>query len=85
MMDMQLLGGGDNYAPKMEESLTQSISEWWKNLTKSELLAYLADQPAVTADHLRQMLANEQCVLNVGVTFAIANNEATADFHTNVN
>jgi hypothetical protein len=75
---------GEAYAPKMDNSLTKAISDWWEGLTKDELLTYLAQQPTVTADSLRQMLSNEQAILNLSVAFSLSSRSALADFHTAV-
>lgn len=75
--DIQNSGG---YAPKMDAAVGAAIAEWWKNLTKEELLSYLRDQPTVTADVLRNMLANENCVLSFNLAFATATQDAVTNF-----
>ena len=72
-------GGG--YAPKMDSYLTKAIEEWWKGLTKDEILDYLREQPTVTADILRNMLANENCKLSFGVSFSAATHQSVTDFY----
>ncbi|MCM1234392.1 MAG: hypothetical protein NC489_30190 [Ruminococcus flavefaciens] len=73
---------GQNYASKMDQALKDMVSAWWDNLTKEEILTYLLEQPSITADHLRNMLANEQCLMNFEVRFSVAGRDATANFHT---
>lgn len=69
------------YDSKMNQVLTEAITSWWSGLSKEELLQYLQEQPAVTADMLRSMLANEQVTMGLGVQFSVNNLCATADFH----
>lgn len=76
---------GENYITKMDDYLKSVMNEWWKSLSKEEILTYLLQQPSITADHLRSMLANEQCMMMFEVKFAVANGDATANFHTNSN
>lgn len=76
-------GGVQNsggYVPKMDNAFTAAIKQWWDNLTKEEIISYLSDQPNITADVLRNMLANENCVLSFGVSFATATQDAVTDF-----
>lgn len=76
-----LLANSGGYAPKMDKVLTDAVQNWWKNLTKEEILMYLAEQPDITADILRNMLANEQCTMLMGVAFSMATLDAVADFN----
>lgn len=76
---------GDGYAPKMDQGLTDAVSKWWSGLTKEELLQYLGEQPSVTADDLRRMLANENVTLAFGIHFATSNQSAVTDFHSQTN
>ena len=73
---------GSGYAPKMDKVLTNAMKDWYNNLSKEELLAYLADQPTVTADTIRQMLSGMDCVLTFDVRFSANTNDAITDFHT---
>ena len=72
-------GGG--YAPKMDQALTKAVSDWWNSLDKNEILDYLRDQPDVTADILRNMLANENCKLSFGISFSAATHQSVTDFY----
>lgn len=76
-------GGG--YAPKMDAVLTKAVEEWWNGLTKDELLEYLREQPNVTADNLRNMLANENCKLAFGISFSAATLQSVTDFYRDEN
>lgn len=80
-MDKKALGNG-GYAQKMNAVASKAFSEWWNSLTKEEILEYLLEQPTVTADNLRGMLANEQGMLAFDIQFSVASLEATTDFHT---
>ena len=71
------------YAPKMDEVVSKAMKDWWTNLTKDELLKYLADQPNVTADVLREMMAGTNCVLAFDIRFSTNTTSASTDFHTN--
>lgn len=82
MGNNEILANGGGYAPKMDTATTKAISDWWNNLSKAELLEYLAEQPAVTADNIRNMLANENCTLAFGITFSAATMQAVTDFYT---
>lgn len=70
-----------NYASKMDDAVSQAISNWWNGLTKEEILAYLADQPTITADTLRQLVANNNSVMAFDIRFMSANGMAQTDFH----
>jgi len=72
----------NNYASKMDACMTKSMSEWFNGLSKEELLDYLAGQPAVTADTIREMLSTMNCVLAFDIRFSTASGEAVTDFHT---
>lgn len=76
-----LRNNGGGYAPKMDAYLSKAIEEWWKGLSKEELLDYLREQPTVTADNLRNMLANENCKLSFGVAFSAATHQSITDFY----
>lgn len=80
--NFQVTPDGQNYANKMNQVLKEHITKWWQSLNKEELLTYLLEQPSITADMIRNMLSNEQCVMNFEVNFAIADGDATANFHT---
>lgn len=82
MSNVVMTSDNNDYAMKLDNMVSKTISDWWNNLSKEDILEYLAHQPDVTADKLRDMLANEQCVLNVGVAFDVGNSNATVDFHT---
>lgn len=71
-----------NYAKKMNDAVTVAMKQWWEGLSKEEILAYLADQPAVTADALRKMLANTEAVLGFDIKFSTVSNAAVTTFHT---
>lgn len=70
------------YAQKMDEIATKALAEWWNGLSKEELLQYLADQPALTADELRKMLGSVNTTLAFDISFALTNQEAHTNFHT---
>lgn len=70
------------YAQQMNECLSAAMKSWWESLTKEDLLQYLAEQPHVTADYLRTMLANEQTAMAIGAVFSFNGKTATANFHT---
>lgn len=71
---------GETYTNKMNDIMTEAATKWWKGLSKDEILAYLADQPDITADVLREILSNNSCVLQFGVKFDVANLGAQAAF-----
>lgn len=79
-MSTNTTNNGDGYATQLDAELSQAVSKWWNNLSKHELLMYLDEQKSVTADQLRQMLANEATCLNLGLTFSVVNGEAVTDF-----
>lgn len=79
---MNEVNNGTNYASKMDNIATRAIKEWWMGLTKEEILAYLAEQPSITADALRDMLSNMNCVLAFDIRFSASTNDAVTDFHT---
>ena len=85
MANIELMETGDTYAAKLDAQISKIITEWWNGLSKNEILSYLASQEQVTADKLRAMLSNEQCVINLGVAFSVSESNAGVDFHTDEN
>lgn len=73
--------GGIGYAPKMDNAVTAAMKDWWKGLSKEELLAYIQEQPSITADDIRNMMTNMNAVLAFDIRFSTMNNEAVTDFH----
>ncbi len=69
------------YVSKLDQSLANTMREWWEGLSKEDLLTYIAEQPQITADFIRQMLANENIVMGIGVKFHMTSKEAISDFH----
>lgn len=82
MANLQVTEQGSRYAEKMDQALTDTVAKWWAGLSKNELLTYLAEQPSITADDIRDMLANVNCLMKFEVNFTVMNRDATADFHT---
>lgn len=70
----------NEYATKLDKGFTQAVEAWWNGLSKHEVLTYLDEQPTITADQIREMLANENCTLSFGVQFSVASKEAYTDF-----
>lgn len=70
-----------SYTNKINEQLTQALSNWWNNLTKEEILAYLANQPTVTADSLRSLLAETDTNLVFVTNFMAKDVKASVDFN----
>lgn len=71
------------YESKLDQVLQQGMREWWNSLSKEELLTYIMEQPQITADFIRQMLSNENCLMGFGVKFHMATNEVKANLHVN--
>ncbi len=69
------------YDTKLNQAFSSAMKDWWDGLSKEELLTYLAEQPGITADFLRQMLANENVVMGIGVKFSVNSKEAASNFH----
>lgn len=82
MANLNITTDGQQYATKMDNVLRRVVAEWWDSLTKEELLTYLLEQPSITADHIRHMLSNENCMLSFGVNYSMSTRDANADFHT---
>lgn len=72
---------GGSYASKMDNVLTQAVRGWWEGLSKEELLSYLAEQPTISADNIRAMIGNMNCVLAFDVRYSSASGDAATDFH----
>ena len=68
------------YGPKIDRVITEAVKGWWNNLSKDELLQFIKEQPSITADNIRNMMANENSNLIFGVTFSTATEDACADF-----
>ena len=62
------------FQEKLNEQLRGAMSNWWNNMSKEEILEYLASQEQVTADYLRTMLANEGIVIQLGTAFTCHDN-----------
>ena len=71
------------YAEKMNALATKAMQDWWNNLSKEQLLQYLADQPNLTADNIRQMLSSMNTVLAFDIKLSLNTMEAKTDFHSN--
>lgn len=80
---MQDINNGRNYVSKMDNAMTKAMTDWWNNLTKDELLAYISEQPTMTADVIRAMMGNMNCVLAFDIRYSAADSNAVTDFHTN--
>ena len=70
----------DNYDARLRAVLKAGIAEWFKGLSKEDLLQFLADRPAITADVLRDMMANYNLTVGFGTVFNTKNEEALAVF-----
>lgn len=71
----------ENYASKMNEISSKAIRDWWQSLSKEELCKYLIDQPQVSADDIRKMLANMNCTIAFGMSFNTATSTTDTDFY----
>ena len=80
-MDRHVNQDGTVYADKMNEAMTQAVMNWWKGLSKEEILCYIAEQPTITADHLRTMMANSEATLAFDIKFSTSSKVAATDFH----
>ena len=72
----------NGYAEKMNAIASEALTTWWENLTKEDILSYLADQPTITADVLRELIRNSDSVLAFDIRFSSEQNTAFTDFHT---
>jgi hypothetical protein len=79
---MQEINNNEGYSPKMDMAVTRAVNDWWNSLSKEELLHYIAEQPTMTADAIRKMMGNMNCVLAFDIKYATRSSEAVADFHT---
>lgn len=70
-----------SYESKLDQIMAQSMQTWWESLSKEELLTYMMEQPQITADFIRQMMANENCVMGIGVKFSMNAKDAKANLH----
>lgn len=72
---------GSSYAIKMDDIMTKSMNEWWEGLSKEELLKYIEEQEAITADHIRTMMKSVNGVLAFDVRYGLSGSMAAVDFH----
>lgn len=73
---------GSTYASKMDAAVTEAMKNWWKGMSKEELLQYIAEQPSITADQIRSMMTNMNAVLAFDIRFSTRTADAATDFHT---
>ena len=74
-----------SYATKMDSKLSAALTDWWKGLSKEELLEYIAGQPSITADVLRELFSNSSSTLAFDIMFNTVSLAANTDFHTDGN
>lgn len=63
----------------LTEQVNDAVKSVWDNLTKEQILEYLAGQEQVTADYLRTMLKNEGIQMQFGVTYNLAAGTSTTE------
>lgn len=71
---------GTSYVDKLNGELTKAFKQWWESLSKEELLTYLLHQDSISADNIRDMLADENCAIQLITNFKAKEKQATADF-----
>ncbi len=69
-----------NYVASMNGGLTTSVNDWWEGLSKDNLLAFLQDNPEVSADMLRAMIAYANVTLTFNVTFNSTEKKSSVEF-----
>lgn len=71
------------FESKLNDFMTQAAANWWNNLTKQELLDYLAAQENLTADDIRTMFSTMNSNLTFDIDFSTASSRAKVDFGGN--
>lgn len=82
-INMQATNVGEDlqdYNYLLEETLRKGLGEWFQNLSKEQLLKFLADRKDITADTIRKMMANSSMALLFGTSYDTASGDAAADF-----
>lgn len=78
-----MVGSVNNgYQSKLDQAMADTMRAWWEGLSKEELLTYMAEQPQIDANFIRQMLSNANCIMGIGVKFSMTSKEALSDFHS---
>ncbi len=75
----------NDYISRLNNSLSSVITEWWKGLSKEELLEYIRSMPDITADAIRQLFEQSDITINIGTAFMTAQSTAEADLFNNDN
>ena len=69
-----------SYVDGINAALTKGVSIWWNHLSKEELMHFIADNPYITADTLRQMVTNSNVKLMFNVQYDSVSNMSTVNF-----
>lgn len=71
------------YAEQLDKTLKDSVSNWWNQLSKEDLLQLIADRPQITADMIRDMFSTYNMTLGFAVQYNSTLSTATAQFEDN--
>ena len=70
------------YQKNLDQALTQVMDEWWSNLSKSDILEFIADLEDVSADMLRDILKVANADIAFKQQFSIPQLSSCAIFNT---
>lgn len=71
---------GQNYQEKLSNVVQDSLNKWFKGLSKEELLQYIADRPAITADMLRDMMQSYDMTIGFGTMYNTVQGQTSVFF-----
>lgn len=71
----------ENYQQRLDRQVSNLIDAWWNGLSKDDLLEFIRDNKAITADMLRALFREQSVVIYSDLTFSTASNKAQVDFN----
>lgn len=74
------VAGSATYSEQLDKTLRDSVSNWWQQLSKEDLLQLIADRPQITADMIRDMFSTYNLTLGFAVQYNSNLSTATAQF-----
>lgn len=70
----------NTFESKLNNMMKETMMNWWNNLSKQELLDYIAAQDGITADDIRGLFVNMNSSLEMGIEYNPIDNSTIVDF-----
>ena len=81
MSNLNTEPSNENYQQRLDRQVSTLIDEWWNGLSKGDLLEFIRDNKAITADMLRSLFREQNVVIYSDLTFSTNTNKAQVDFN----